>query len=66
MLTFDEIREPYGGILEVILQITLLFFIQDYLFRLWTAKFQYEAFPEWKAILKYVFSIRGLIDLFSF
>ena len=66
MLTFDEIREPYGGILEVILQITLLFFIQDYLFRLWTAKFQYEAFPEWKAILKYVFSIKGLIDLFSF
>ena len=66
MLTFDEIRELYGGILEVILQITLLFFIQDYLFRLWTAKFQYEAFPEWKAILKYVFSIKGLIDLFSF
>lgn len=66
MLTFEEIRVPYGHILEVILHITLLFFIQDYIFRLWTAKYQYEAFPEWKAILKYVFSISGLVDLFSF
>ena len=40
--------------------------MQDYLFRLWTAKFQYEAFPEWKAILKYVTSLSGLVDLFSF
>lgn len=66
MLTFEELRGSYGVVLEVILHITLLFFVQDYLFRLWTAKFQYEAFPEWKAILKYVFSISGLIDLFSF
>ena len=66
MLTFEELRASYGTVLEVILQITLLFFVQDYLFRLWTAKFQYEAFPEWKAILKYIFSIHGLIDLFSF
>lgn len=66
MLTFEEIRVPYGLILEIILHITLLFFVQDYIFRLWTAKYQYEAFPEWKAILKYVFSISGLVDLFSF
>ena len=66
MLTFEELRVAYGTVLEVILHITLLFFVQDYLFRLWTAKYQYEAFPEWKAILKYVFSIGGLIDLFSF
>jgi voltage-gated potassium channel len=66
MLTFEEIRVPYGHILEIILHITLLFFVQDYIFRLWTAKYQYEAFPEWKAILKYVFSVSGLVDLFSF
>lgn len=66
MLTFEDLRASYGTILEVILQITLLFFIQDYCFRLWTAKFQYEGYPEWKAILKYIFSIHGLIDLFSF
>lgn len=66
MLTFEEMRTSYGMFLEVILQITLLFFVQDYFFRLWTAKYQYEGIPEWKAIMKYVFSISGLIDLFSF
>ena len=66
LLTFDEVKAVCGGILEVIFTITIIFFIQDYIFRLWTAKFQYEAFPEWKAILKYIFSIHGLIDLFSF
>lgn len=66
LLTFEEIRASYGTILEVILHVTLFFFVLDYIFRLWTAKFQYEAFPEWKAILKYIFSVSGLIDLFSF
>lgn len=66
MLTFEELSVAYGPILEFVLQLTLLFFVQDYLFRLWTAKYQYEAFPEWKAILKYVFSVSGLIDLLSF
>lgn len=66
LYTFEEIRVPYGGILRIVEQITILFFIQDYLFRLWTAKFQYEAFPEWKAILKYMTSLSGLVDLFSF
>ena len=66
LFTFEEVRASYGTILIVIEQITILFFIQDYFFRLWTAKYMYEAFPEWKAILKYVVSLRGLVDLFSF
>lgn len=66
MLTFDGVRESYGHILEIVLHVTLLFFIIDYIFRLWTAKYLYEGVPEWKAILKYVFSLGGLIDLFSF
>ena len=66
MMTFDELMVVCGPVLEFVFQLTLLFFVQDYLFRLWTAKFQYEAFPEWKAILKYVFSLSGLIDLFTF
>lgn len=66
LYTFDEVRVPYGGILNVIEQITLLFFVMDYIFHIWTAKYQYGGFPEWKAILKYVTSVSGLIDLFSF
>lgn len=66
MMTFEEIRVPYGHILNFIIHLTLIFFVIDYVFRLWTAKYQYEGFPEWKAILKYIFSLSGLVDLFSF
>ena len=66
LYTFEEIREPYGVFLNVIQQLTLIFFAVDYLFRIWTAKFQYEAYPEWKAILKYMTSLSGIIDLLSF
>lgn len=66
LLTFEEIRVPYENILNFIIQLTVLFFVQDYIFRLWTAKFQYEAYSEGKAILKYATSVNGLIDLFSF
>lgn len=66
MMTFEQIAVPYGIVLEVIQQITLAFFAVDYFFRLWTAKFLYKDLPEWKAILKYIFSITGWIDLLSF
>lgn len=66
MMTFEELRVPYGHILQFIIQVTLIFFAIDYAFRIWTAKYHYEAFPEWKAILKYMFSISGLVDLLSF
>lgn len=66
LLTFEEIRVPYENILNFIIQLTVLFFVQDYIFRLWTAKFQYEPYSEGKAILKYATSVNGLIDLFSF
>ena len=66
LYTFESIRVPYENILNVIEQITLLFFVVDYVFRLWTAKYMYEALPEWKAILKYVTSLNGMVDLLSF
>lgn len=66
LYTFEEVRVPYGAILAFVEQITLIFFVTDYIFRIWTAKFRYKAFPQWKAILKYMTSISGLIDLMSF
>lgn len=66
LYTFEEVRVSYGNILYIVEQITLLFFVQDYIFRLWTAKYQYEAFPEWKAILRYMTSFSGIVDLLSF
>lgn len=66
LFTFEEIRISYGHILSFFEQVTLLFFMVDYFFRIWTAKFEYKAFPEWKAILKYMTSFNGLVDLLSF
>ncbi len=66
LYTFEEIREAYGSILFIVTQITLAFFAMDYFFRIWTAKFQYKGFPEWKAILKYMTSVNGVIDILSF
>lgn len=66
LYTFKEIRIPYGDILYIIEQITLCFFAVDYLFRIWTAKYQHEEQKEWKAILTYMTSAVGIIDLLSF
>ncbi len=66
LYTFEEIRVPFGTILYIVEQITLIFFVLDYIFRLWTAKYLYEGYPEWKAVLKYMTSVSGVIDLLSF
>lgn len=64
--TFEEIRVPYGHVLYVIEQATLCFLALDYLLRLWTAKYQHEEQKEWKAILTYMTSAVGIVDLLSF
>lgn len=66
LMTFEEVSKSYGHLLEAILHVTLIFFVIDYVFRLWTAKYQHEGISEWKAVLKYMFSLSGLVDLFSF
>lgn len=66
LMTFEEVSKSYGHLLEAILHVTLIFFAIDYVFRLWTAKYQYEGIPELKAVFKYMLSFRGFVDLFSF
>ena len=66
MMTFEDMRAQYEWILQLVMHVTLLFFMVDYVFRLWTAKYQYEAFSEGKAICKYIISVNGMVDLLSF
>ena len=66
LMTFEEIRVNYEPILDFVIQITIFFFVLDYIFRIWTAKYQYEGFTEGKAILKYMTSLSGIVDLLSF
>lgn len=66
MYTFANLREQFGNWLLLIEEITVAFFALDYILRLWTAKYLYADVKEPKAILKYIFSFTGIIDLLSF
>ena len=66
MLTFDSMRMQYGDVLLLIEKITVAFFAVDYVLRFVTAKLLYRDLSEPRAILRYVFSMAGIIDLLSF
>lgn len=65
MLTFNKM-EPYHSFLSLLEAITVAFFALDYALRLITAKNAYIKLPEGKSLLKYIFSLAGIIDLLSF
>ena len=64
--TFDSIRADYGGFLLSVETVTVAFFAVDYCLRLWTARFLHPRLPETRAVVKYIFSFSGLVDLLSF
>jgi len=66
MYTFDGLREQYGAALLSVEAVTVTFFAVDYCLRLWTARFLFPRESEVKAVLRYVFSFSGLVDLLSF
>ena len=66
MLTFDGLTARYGGILFAIEGITVFCFLVDYILRLMTARLLYPQMPEGQAVLRFVFSFSGIIDLLSF
>ena len=66
LYTFREAREAYGGLLLGVEAVTTAFFAADYALRVWTARFLYPGQTGPKALLKYIFSFTGLVDLLSF
>ena len=64
--TFENVRAAYGPLLNRIEAVTVAFFAVDYVLRLVTAKYLYPDLSEGKAILRYVFSFSGIVDLLSF
>ncbi len=65
-LTFDNVRAAYGSALLTIEAVTVVFFSIDYVLRIWTADRLYpgRAYPH--AVLKYIVSAAGIVDLLSF
>lgn len=66
MYTFEDLRIRYAPWLVTIEAVTVAFFAVDYVLRLWTAKFLRPKLSEPKAILKYIFSFNGIVDMLSF
>ena len=66
LYTFQEARDAYGGLLLGIEAVTAVFFAADYVLRVWTARFLYPDQTGPRALVKYVFSFTGLVDLLSF
>ncbi|MCI9157169.1 MAG: potassium channel protein [Lawsonibacter sp.] len=64
--TFEEARLAWGGLLVSVETVTVAFFAVDYCLRLWTSQCLHPKLPPARALLKYVFSFSGLVDLLSF
>lgn len=66
LYTYSSVREQYGSILKIVELSTVIFFAVDYILRLLTVQFMYPRIKTGKALLKYVISFGGIVDLLSF
>lgn len=63
--TFDS-AEPYMGILGMVELITVVAFAIEYGLRIWTAEYLYPQKSKKQAVVKYITSFSGIIDMLSF
>ena len=64
--TFTPLHDRYGGVFEVVEAVTVFIFAVDYVLRLLTARCLFPKVSEGRAVLKYIFSFSGIVDLLSF
>lgn len=62
--TFDELQ-PFYNIFGAIELATVAFFCVEYLLRIWTAEFLYPNCSRDKAVIKFLFSFDGIVDLLT-
>ena len=64
MQTFSEL-DSLHPVLAAIELVTIIIFLIEYILRIWTAEYLYEDLKPSKAILKYVVSFYGIVDLLT-
>lgn len=64
--TFENLDVVFGTLFDRIEAVTVFFFAVDYALRLFTAGNLYPNLSEGQALLRYIFSFSGIIDLLSF
>ncbi len=63
--TFDS-AQPYMEALEAVESATMFAFAAEYGLRMWTSEYLYPGMGKGRALVKYMLSFNGLIDLLSF
>ena len=66
LYTYEEFRAVHGDMALTVEAVTVVFFALDYILRLFTAKVKYSKLSEPRALVKYIFSFGGLVDILSF
>ena len=64
--TFQSLHDQYAALFSGIESVTIAFFALDYALRVWTARHQYPDLSSGKAVLQYMRSFYGIVDLLSF
>ncbi len=64
MQTYEEFK-PFFPVLDVIAFVTILIFCIEYALRIWTADLLYPELSRPKAIVKFLLSFDGIVDLFT-
>ncbi|MBQ6468607.1 MAG: ion transporter [Lachnospiraceae bacterium] len=64
--TFEPIRTEIGWLLGTIEALLVVFFTIDYILRVYTARFLRPDRTPAEAVVRYIFSFAGIVDLFSF
>lgn len=62
--TFDEMR-PYGTWLKIIETATIVIFGAEYVLRIWTAEYLYPDKSRTQAVLRFLVSFDGVVDLLT-
>jgi len=60
--TFDEVAE-YASLLRMVELVTIIIFAIEYLLRIWTAEYLYPDKTRGKAMLRFLVSFDGIVDL---
>lgn len=64
MLTFEEL-DKYADVMEAIEFFTIVVFIVEYLLRVWTSDLLYPNLSRQKAVIRFIFSFYGLVELLT-
>lgn len=64
METFQELAK-WSTVLHVIETVTVIIFCMEYILRIWTAEYLYPEKRKGKAVLRFLISFDGIVDLFT-